>query len=144
MSSSTTPGATAADQQTYYKSQIPPEVATILEAGAFRSLCAHLQDRSDEVQNIDLMTLSGFCRNCLAKWLVLEARKLSDELKHQEVGGGVGSALVDKIGSTKEKRTAIIQALDALGYDETAEEVYGCTYPEWKKRHAKKATDEQM
>ena len=38
------------------------------EAAAFRSLVAHLQRRTD-VQNIDLMNLSGFCRNCLAKWL---------------------------------------------------------------------------
>lgn len=40
---------------------------TLAEAAAFRSLLAHLQERSD-VQNIDLMTLAGFCRNCLAKW----------------------------------------------------------------------------
>jgi hypothetical protein len=39
----------------------------ILEAGAFRSLLEHLADRSDIVQNIDLMNISGFCRNCLAK-----------------------------------------------------------------------------
>jgi len=39
-----------------------------LEAAAFRGLIAHLQQRSD-VQNIDLMNLSGFCRNCLAKWI---------------------------------------------------------------------------
>ncbi len=39
----------------------------LLEAGAFRSLCMHLAERSDAVQNIDLMTTSGFCRNCLAK-----------------------------------------------------------------------------
>lgn len=38
-----------------------------LEAAAFRRLVAHLQKRSD-VQNIDLMNLSGFCRNCLSKW----------------------------------------------------------------------------
>lgn len=38
-----------------------------LEASAFRGLVKHLQDRSD-VQNIDLMILAGFCRNCLAKW----------------------------------------------------------------------------
>ena len=36
-------------------------------AAAFRSLCDHLRQRSDEVQNIDLMSISGFCRNCLAK-----------------------------------------------------------------------------
>ncbi|MDH1574521.1 DUF1244 domain-containing protein [Pseudomonas sp. GD03746] len=38
-----------------------------LEAAAFRRLVAHLQNRTD-VQNIDLMNLSGFCRNCLSKW----------------------------------------------------------------------------
>lgn len=38
-----------------------------LEAAAFRGLVKHLQKRTD-VQNIDLMTLSGFCRNCLSKW----------------------------------------------------------------------------
>jgi hypothetical protein len=38
-----------------------------LDAAAFRRLVAHLQARTD-VQNIDLMNLAGFCRNCLAKW----------------------------------------------------------------------------
>jgi len=38
-----------------------------LEAAAFRSLVEHLQSRPD-VQNIDLMNLAGFCRNCLARW----------------------------------------------------------------------------
>ena len=38
-----------------------------LEVGAFRKLCEHLRERSDVVQNIDLMTIGGFCRNCLAK-----------------------------------------------------------------------------
>lgn len=41
---------------------------TELEAAAFRRLIAHLQERTD-VQNIDLMNLAGFCRNCLSKWL---------------------------------------------------------------------------
>lgn len=40
---------------------------TELEAAAFRRLVAHLQERTD-VQNIDLMNLSGFCRNCLSRW----------------------------------------------------------------------------
>ncbi len=40
---------------------------TELEAAAFRQLIAHLQKRSD-VQNIDLMTLADFCRNCLSRW----------------------------------------------------------------------------
>lgn len=41
---------------------------TELEAAAFRRLVAHLQARPD-VQNIDLMILSGFCRNCLSRWV---------------------------------------------------------------------------
>jgi uncharacterized protein len=40
---------------------------TELDAAAFRRLVAHLRERP-EVQNIDLMTLAGFCRNCLANW----------------------------------------------------------------------------
>jgi hypothetical protein len=40
---------------------------TELEAAAFRSLVAHLRERHD-VQNIDLMNLAGFCRNCLSRW----------------------------------------------------------------------------
>lgn len=38
-----------------------------LEAAAFRTLLAHLRERTD-VQNIDLMNLAGFCRNCLSRW----------------------------------------------------------------------------
>jgi hypothetical protein len=40
---------------------------TELEAAAFRRLVQHLRERTD-VQNIDLMNLAGFCRNCLSKW----------------------------------------------------------------------------
>lgn len=43
-----------------------------LEAAAFRRLVAHLDENKD-VQNIDLMNLAGFCRNCLSKWLVAAA-----------------------------------------------------------------------
>lgn len=45
-----------------------------LEAAAFRRLTAHLQDRTD-VQNIDLMNLAGFCRNCLSKWYLAAAEQ---------------------------------------------------------------------
>jgi hypothetical protein len=41
---------------------------TELEAAAFRRLVEHLRERTD-VQNIDLMNLAGFCRNCLSNWL---------------------------------------------------------------------------
>ena len=45
---------------------------TELEAAVFRRLLAHLDKRND-VQNIELMQLAGFCRNCLSKWYVAEA-----------------------------------------------------------------------
>jgi hypothetical protein len=52
--------------------QPEPKIAdatmTELEAAAFRRLVEHLRDRSD-VQNIDLMNLAGFCRNCLSNWM---------------------------------------------------------------------------
>lgn len=44
-----------------------------LEAAAFRRLVAHLQERTD-VQNIDLINLGGFCRNCLSNWMVDAAK----------------------------------------------------------------------
>ena len=46
---------------------IDDKARTELEAAAFRRLVAHLRQRTD-VQNIDLMNLAGFCRNCLANW----------------------------------------------------------------------------
>ena len=39
-----------------------------LEAAAFRSLVHHLMEKRPDVQNIDLMNLGGFCRNCLSRW----------------------------------------------------------------------------
>jgi hypothetical protein len=45
-----------------------------LEAAVFRRLLAHLDERKD-VQNIDLMNLAGFCRNCLSKWYVEAAKE---------------------------------------------------------------------
>ncbi|MFC1774243.1 DUF1244 domain-containing protein [Pseudomonadota bacterium] len=47
---------------------------TEVEAAAFRGLVEHLQKRTD-VQNIDLMNLSGFCRNCLSKWYLAAAQE---------------------------------------------------------------------
>jgi uncharacterized protein len=47
---------------------IDDKTRTELEAAAFRRLVAHLRERTD-VQNIDLMNLAGFCRNCLSNWL---------------------------------------------------------------------------
>jgi len=55
------------------------ELQTELEAAAFRRLISHLQQRKD-VQNIDLMNLSGFCRNCLSKWYKAEAEERGQEM----------------------------------------------------------------
>lgn len=46
---------------------MPDRSQESLEAAAFRALVAHLRERTD-VQNIDLMNLAGFCRNCLSRW----------------------------------------------------------------------------
>lgn len=63
---------------------------TELEAAAFRRLVSHLRARPD-VQNIDLMTLAGFCRNCLSNWLREEAEAralpLSREASREHVYG---------------------------------------------------------
>lgn len=54
-----------------------------LEAAAFRRLVAHLQERTD-VQNIDLMNLSGFCRNCLSKWYLAAAEERNLEMNYDQ------------------------------------------------------------
>lgn len=55
---------------------------TAIEAATFRALLAHLDSRKD-VQNIDLMNLAGFCRNCLAKWYSAEAEKLDEPVDYE-------------------------------------------------------------
>ncbi|WP_460453267.1 DUF1244 domain-containing protein [Arenimonas aestuarii] len=82
---------------------------TALEAAAFRRLLSHLRERSD-VQNIDLMILAGFCRNCLADWL----REAAD-------AAGV-----------------------PMDRDQAREQVYGMPFQEWKARHQRDATPEQL
>ena len=66
------------------------QLRTELEAAAFRRLLAHLDARKD-VQNIELMNLAGFCRNCLAKWYRAAAEErgvaLSDEAAREHVYG---------------------------------------------------------
>jgi predicted N-formylglutamate amidohydrolase len=80
-----------------------------LEAAVFERLVAHLRTRTD-VQNIDLMTMAGFCRNCLGDW-------------YREAAAEKGITL-DK--------------------DVAREIVYGMPPQEWKKRHQKEATPEQL
>lgn len=66
------------------------QTQTELEAAVLRTLIGHLNKRSD-VQNIDLMNLAGFCRNCLSKWYVAAAREKGldvsmDEARRQIYG----------------------------------------------------------
>lgn len=82
---------------------------TELEAAAFRTLVQHLRDHPD-VQNIDLMNLAGFCRNCLSKWY----RAAAEE-----------------------------RGMD-MDYEAAREIVYGMPYAEYKARHQKEATAEQI
>jgi uncharacterized protein len=56
---------------------------TELEAAAFRALVQHLRERTD-VQNIDLMELAGFCRNCLSRWYREAAEERGIELEDAE------------------------------------------------------------
>lgn len=54
-----------------------------LEAATFRQLVKHLQTHT-EVQNIDLMNLANFCRNCLAKWYVAAAKEQALSLDYEQ------------------------------------------------------------
>ena len=56
---------------------------TELEAAAFRRLVQHFRERA-EVQNIDLMNLAGFCRNCLSKWYMAAAKEKGLEMSYDE------------------------------------------------------------
>ena len=59
------------------------EQRTEIEAAAFRRLVAHLQEHT-EVQNINLMNLAGFCRNCLSKWYRAAAEDQGIELEYEQ------------------------------------------------------------
>ena len=82
---------------------------TELEAAAFRRLVDHLRKRTD-VQNLDLMNLAGFCRNCLSNW-------------YREAAEAKGVA---------------------VSKDQSREMVYGMPYEEWKTKHQKEASPDQL
>jgi hypothetical protein len=60
-----------------------PEQQTAVDAAAWRTLVGHLQKRTD-VQNIDLMILAGFCRNCMSRWLANAAKAQGLELSQDQ------------------------------------------------------------
>ena len=63
--------------------ELDQQTRTELDARVLRTLIGHLNKRSD-VQNIDLMNLAGFCRNCLSKWYVAAARERGLEVSMDE------------------------------------------------------------
>ena len=89
--------------------EIDTATQTELEAAAFRRLRAHLAERPD-VQNIDLMNMAGFCRNCLSRW-------------YQEAANERG---ID------------------MGKEEAREVFYGMPYEDWRDRHQREATPQQL
>ncbi len=54
-----------------------------IQAQAFRGLIAHLQERTD-AQNIDIMNLAGFCRNCLSKWVLAASDEHGEEINYDQ------------------------------------------------------------
>jgi hypothetical protein len=84
--------------------------STQIEAAAFRRLVEHLVHERADVQNIELMTLAGFCRNCLADWY----------------------------------REAAEQRGISMTKDEAREAIYGEPFAQWKQKHQREATAEQL
>jgi hypothetical protein len=79
--------ARSAEARCYGRRMSAPEIdertRTELEAAAFRRLVAHFRERTD-VQNLDVMNLAGFCRNCLAKWYRAAAEERGVELSYDD------------------------------------------------------------
>ncbi len=67
----------------FWRKTLDNKTRTEIEAAAFRGLVEHLQQRTD-VQNIDLMNLAGFCRNCLSKWYMAGANEQGEEVSYDE------------------------------------------------------------
>ena len=142
----------------YYQHAFSQDVREEMEARTFRCLCQHLSERSHLISNIDLMTISGFCRNCLAKvsrilafnhWEVLTKycrTQILSFLIYYNIVSTLKWLVLAARNYSKEisSNPDLQQTLDSFGYDEAAEEIYGCAYSEWKKNYASKATDEQM
>ncbi len=93
-----------------------------LEAAAFRKLLGHFQKRSD-VQNIDLMNLAGFCRNCLSKWYAGAAQERGIELTYDEAQQAIyGMPYAEwKANYQKEATAEQLATFKALSSDDITE-----------------------
>jgi hypothetical protein len=87
---------------------------TELEAAAFRRLVSHLRERTD-VQNIDLMNLAGFCRNCLSRWYMEAAQEQGLEL---DQGGAREIVYGMPYGQWKDKYQAEASSDQQAKFDE--------------------------
>jgi len=99
-----------------------PEEQTAIEAAAWRTLVGHLQKRRD-VQNIDLMILAGFCRNCMSRWMANAAKKQGVELSDPQAREIVYGMSYDEWKSKfQEKATAEqLERYKQIGPDDTTE-----------------------
>ena len=82
---------------------LTPDVQTQIEAAAFRRLLSHLDERKD-VQNLDLMILAGFCRNCLSKWYKAAADELQADVDLDTAREKVYGMTYDEWKSTYQKQ----------------------------------------
>jgi len=88
---------------------IDQQTQTELEAAAFRHLLEHLRARTD-VQNIDMMTLAGFCRNCLSNWYQEAARGKGLEVSKDEARAFVYGMPYDEWRAAHQRETTAEQA----------------------------------
>ena len=82
---------------------------TELEAAAFRRLLEHLRGRSD-VQNIDMMNLAGFCRNCLSNWMQDAAKARGIEISKDEARAEIYGMAYDDWRKLHQKATTAEQS----------------------------------
>lgn len=99
-----------------------PEQQIQVEALAWRKLVEHFQKRTD-VQNIDLMNMAGFCRNCMSKWLMSGATTAGVEMDYdqarEQVYGMTYGAWKNQF--QKEATPEQIAAYNAIGKDQITE-----------------------
>jgi hypothetical protein len=99
-----------------------PDEQTAIEAAAWRTLVGHLQKRRD-VQNIDLMILAGFCRNCMSRWMANAAASRGVELSDPQAREIIyGMSYEEWKSKFQEKATPEqLERYKQLGPDDTTE-----------------------
>lgn len=89
-----------------------PQGQTEIEAAVFRRLLKHLDERKD-TQNIDLMNLAGFCRNCLSKWYSHAAHELGQSIDYEHSRERIYGMPYD-LWKSKYQRPATQDQIDAM------------------------------